>query len=58
MVRAIGVMLKGQRDHVLALSIELESLPLSNIVFRPFQGDAGKVCQHLVGLDAREVLFD
>jgi hypothetical protein len=51
-------MLKGERGHVLALSVELESLPLSNIVFRPFKGDAGKICQHFICLDAREMLFN
>ena len=58
MVRAIRIMLKSQRGHVLALRIELESLPLSHIVFRPFQGDAGKVCQHLVCLDSGKMFFN
>ena len=58
MVRAIGVVLESERGHVFTLCVEFEGLPLPYVIFRPFKGDAGKVCQHLVCLDAREMFFN
>jgi hypothetical protein len=57
MVSAIGVVLESEGDHVFSLSVELEYLPLPHVGLSPFKGDAGKVSQHFVGLDAREMLF-
>ncbi len=58
MVSAIGIVLESQGGNVLALCVQLECLPLSDIIFGPFKGDAGKVGQHLVRFDAWEVLLD
>ncbi len=49
---------KARGGNVLAFCVQLERLPLSDIIFRPFKGDAGNVRQHLVRFDARKVLLD